>query len=159
MDRQTLADVVKEHNAMQPPSRGRERPAGTQEIVIVEAGRYNDWEGRAKAYEAGERLVTKDWYARVLVEDGFAEWPGEAEALEEAMAAAMLEEVEAALEEIQVYVMLALPAEVVQAMKDRGIETVEDVREASDKKLLSVPGIGPGRLRRIRETLGDPAAG
>jgi len=158
MDRQTLADVVKEHNAMQPPRR-RERPAGTQEIVIVEVGKYNDWKGRAQSLQAGDMLVTKDWYARMLVEDGLAEWPGEAEAFEEALAAAALEEAEAALEEIQVYVMLALPAEVVRAMKDRGIETVKDVQEANDKKLLSVPGIGLGRLRRIRETLGDPAAG
>lgn len=144
-----LEELVEEHNRLQPGPR-RERPAGCQEVVIVEAGVYNDGEGQVRRLDPGDRLMTRNWYARELVEDGFAKWPGEAEAQED-----LLQMLEALEEEAQVYEALALPAEVVQALKDRNMGTMAALRAASDRQLLAVPGIGAGRLRRIREAVGE----
>ncbi len=49
--------------------------------------------------------------------------------------------------------LLRLPgisSEIAQAMYALGLHTVEDVRNASDEVLLSVPGIGPVRAAKIR---------
>lgn len=38
-------------------------------------------------------------------------------------------------------------------LRRRGIETKDDLRDASDEDLLEVPGIGKGRLKEIRASL------
>lgn len=43
--------------------------------------------------------------------------------------------------------------EIESALKERGIITLADVRHASDADLLSISGIGPQMLRKIRKQL------
>jgi DNA-directed RNA polymerase alpha subunit len=39
-----------------------------------------------------------------------------------------------------------------------GLKTVSEVREASDEMLLSLPDLGQGSVKHLRETLGLPSS-
>jgi DNA-directed RNA polymerase alpha subunit len=49
------------------------------------------------------------------------------------------------------------PTRMLNALAAAGLSTVGDVREASDKMLLSLPDLGQGSLAHLRETLGLPS--
>jgi len=74
---QTLYERVVEAQAA-VGAKWAEAPAGCREVVIARPGRYNDREDRAQALGVGDRLMTREWYARSLVEGGLARWPAEA---------------------------------------------------------------------------------
>jgi hypothetical protein len=112
----------------------RERRQGMKRVVIVKAGPYNDGEGRAQRLEAGEELETEEWYARVLVEAGLARWP------EEEQDARIITDFGG-----------VVPEEVEERLYERGIVSLEDLERATDKELLKIQGIGPGRLKALRE--------
>ena len=44
-----------------------------------------------------------------------------------------------------------------RALTAAGIRTVGEIREASDKALLSLQDLGPGSVAHLRETLGLPS--
>jgi hypothetical protein len=50
-----------------------------------------------------------------------------------------------------------LPARMLNALADAGLRSVGEVREASDKMLLSLPDLGAGSVTHLRETLGLPS--
>lgn len=180
-----------------------ERPAGTREVVIVQVGRYNGWDDRVRVLEVGDRLVTREWYARSLVEGGLARWPAESEPVDvdqveqavEGMLAMDLvraEEAEKVLQEpprasqsgegagegaaavgmarsarseaemfgdLPAQIQgerwrLVVPANVVAELRKQDLDSAEALRQASDEELLAVPGIGKGRLGKLREALG-----
>jgi DNA-directed RNA polymerase alpha subunit len=45
------------------------------------------------------------------------------------------------------------------ALSAAGIQTVGEIREASDKALLSLQDLGQGSVAHLRETLGLPSTG
>jgi DNA-directed RNA polymerase alpha subunit len=49
------------------------------------------------------------------------------------------------------------PTRILTVLTAAGLKTVGEVREASDKMLLSLPDLGSGSLVHIRETLGLPS--
>jgi hypothetical protein len=112
---------------------------GMMVVRIAVAGRYNDGDGKAADYAVGDELETHEWYAQVLVAEELAEWPvmpvEEAIAVEEAGGSEFAE---------------VLPNALVAEMARRGIRTVADLRERTDGQLLKIPGLGQGRLKKLR---------
>lgn len=112
---------------------------GMQVIRIREAGRYNDGDGKAHNLQAGDELETHAWYAQALVAEGLAEWPvmsaTEAVALADAGGSQFAG---------------VVPAGVVAEMAKRGIRTLAELAERSDEELLKIPGLGTGRLKKLR---------
>jgi hypothetical protein len=49
------------------------------------------------------------------------------------------------------------PERIRTALASAGLKTVGEVREASDKMLLSLPDLGAGSVKHLRETLGLPS--
>jgi DNA-directed RNA polymerase alpha subunit len=50
-----------------------------------------------------------------------------------------------------------LPTRILNVLTVAGLSTVGEVREASDRMLLSLPDLGSSSLIHIRETLGLPS--
>ena len=50
-----------------------------------------------------------------------------------------------------------LPTRMLNALADAGLWSVGEVREASDKMLLSLPDLGADSVTHLRETLGLPS--
>jgi DNA-directed RNA polymerase alpha subunit len=50
-----------------------------------------------------------------------------------------------------------LPTRTLNALADAGLTSVGEVREASDKMLLSLPDLGAASVTHLRETLGLPS--
>lgn len=98
-------------------------------IIIIQAGRYNDRDDKAQQCAPGDSLVTKPWYARSLVQAGFAKWPDDLACLP------------------------GVSARTEQALRQHGYETFDDLQMASDEELLTVSGVGRKRLQRIRDGL------
>ena len=48
-----------------------------------------------------------------------------------------------------------LPQETKQELQEQNLTTLNSIRDASDKKLLAIRGIGPARLRQIRSLCAD----
>jgi DNA-directed RNA polymerase alpha subunit len=48
------------------------------------------------------------------------------------------------------------PTRILNALKAAGLSTVGEVREASDEMLVSLPDLGRGSVRHLRQTLGLP---
>lgn len=134
-------------------------------VVILKEGPYNDEGGRARWRKEGEELETQEWYAGVLVEAGLARWPEEGATsmlkLDQSdisgelirFGGATMAEEERGETELRTVTEFGgvVPEEVVERLYERGIMSLEDVEKATDKELLKVQGIGPGRLRKLRE--------
>jgi DNA-directed RNA polymerase alpha subunit len=52
---------------------------------------------------------------------------------------------------------LPITAYIVQGLKELGIATIGDLRSAKDYTLMCVPGLGPKKLKQIRELVGYTA--
>ena len=50
-----------------------------------------------------------------------------------------------------------LPTRILNVLTAAGLRTVGEVREASDKMLLSLPDLGPASVAHLRDTLGLPS--
>jgi DNA-directed RNA polymerase alpha subunit len=48
------------------------------------------------------------------------------------------------------------PTRILNALTAAGLRTVGEVREASDEMLVSLPDLGRGSVRQLRQTLGLP---
>jgi DNA-directed RNA polymerase alpha subunit len=48
------------------------------------------------------------------------------------------------------------PTRILNALRAAGLRTVGEVREASDEMLVSLPDLGRGSVRQLRQTLGLP---
>jgi DNA-directed RNA polymerase alpha subunit len=48
------------------------------------------------------------------------------------------------------------PTRILNALKAAGLSTVGEVREVSDEMLVSLPDLGRGSVRHLRQTLGLP---
>jgi DNA-directed RNA polymerase alpha subunit len=53
---------------------------------------------------------------------------------------------------------IRFPARIRNVLAAAGLTTVSEVREASDKMLLSLPDLGQGSVKHLRETLGLPSS-
>jgi DNA-directed RNA polymerase alpha subunit len=48
------------------------------------------------------------------------------------------------------------PTRILNALRAAGLRTIGEVREASDEMLVSLPDLGRGSVRHLRQTLGLP---
>lgn len=62
------------------------------------------------------------------------------------------------LADATVLATLDLPTRVKRVLETHGLTTVQAVREAPDKTLLSLPDLGPASVKLLRETLGLPSS-
>jgi len=51
------------------------------------------------------------------------------------------------------------PARIINALRQAGVQTVGEIREASDGTLLRFQDLGKGSLSYLRNTLGLPSSG
>jgi DNA-directed RNA polymerase alpha subunit len=50
-----------------------------------------------------------------------------------------------------------LPTRIANALHRSGMQTVADIREADDRSILSLPDLGKGSLKWLRQRLGLPS--
>ncbi len=53
---------------------------------------------------------------------------------------------------------IRLPTRIRNVLVAAGLKTVGEAREASDEMLLSLPDLGQGSVKHLRETLGQPSS-
>lgn len=125
-------------------------------VVLVD-GRYNNEHGRADDYSRDDPLITSPAYGASLVADGLVAAPrtvvlAEKEMPDEGGVVLSMSKM------VPVEILgewASLSNSTVLNLKTAGFKTVADVNTADDRDLLSIVGIGPATLRKIRGYLED----
>lgn len=142
----TLAELVKEHNAMQPglPT----EVSGAMWVTITEKGdglTFNRVNGATQKQAAGDHIPVQTGYGSTLVADGLAvPYRGQAAVAKPAPEKAPV----VSLDD------LGLPPKLVEMFKEVGYDTPARLAQATDDELLALPGVGGATVAKVREQLG-----
>jgi len=125
--------------------------------VVLVGGRYNNERGKAGDYSEGDPLTTRPAYGSSLATGGLVVALGGA-ALVETPSSGIGGVVLPAEEMLPVDFLteaVGLSDSALLNLKTAGFRTIADMKGASDKELLSIVGIGPATLAKIRAHFED----
>lgn len=124
-------------------------------VTILRSGKYADLKGVVRAYQTGEVLETKEWYANSIIQSGYAERPAvvdpahvAAEIAHEIIAEGAIEEEEPQTKENWTR-LPGVTRKIDAALHEAGIDTQEQILAAiANGSLVNIVGLT--RFARIK---------